>query len=267
MGETEEFIAKFYNLSGITIAERTKSLFHLFYEYSFLQHNEQLLQSITTNLIPRNHLEKIFVVEFQIYFHRFEELSIEFLKGDDILVSKIAKQTWFFQKLLHKFGTELVSRFLPNLSYNMRLKILKKLIPILDEKQSDQLFDELLTRYGLFIATNVLPSCSSAKIELILRNQPVKLWTSQIKLIYRKNPILVCIYLEERVKHEGDTKFLNNNQIFSFIALNNPEMFCNLQEKYKFKYCKIGKRATKKLVRTQKENILAKPEVYVHNLN
>ncbi|XP_063925404.1 uncharacterized protein LOC135139198 [Zophobas morio] len=267
MTTPDAFTTEFHSLQGVTVAEKRKSFFHLLQRNSSLHQNEALLDLITQQLVAETHLEKLFYVDFLIYFRRFRKLSNEFLSGNDIVVNKISKQTWFFERIFQEKNTDFVNQFLPKLGYNLRIKILRKLSFILNEEQSDQLLDALLKRYGFFVASNVLTSCSCDKIEQMLRNHPIKLWTNQLKLLYNKKPDLIYVYLDEQVKHEGNSEFLNSNPIIQFIARKNPEMCCKLLEKYKIQHSRIGKRSTKKIVQYNRDSIIAKPEFYAKNLN
>ncbi|RZC35657.1 uncharacterized protein BDFB_013857, partial [Asbolus verrucosus] len=89
--------------------------------------------------------EKIFRIDFLIYFRRFKELYQEFENGDEITLSKVAKQDWFFQNAFKNLGAEeFVNDVLPTMSYAVKLKILKKLS--ISEEQNDDIFDALEKR-------------------------------------------------------------------------------------------------------------------------
>jgi hypothetical protein len=260
------FIAEFHNLQGVTVAEKKKNLYRLLRDTPEFQTNQPLLDSLTSQLQPQTHLERLFFVEFLIHHRRYNELLREFLKGDDIIISRVAKQDWFFQTAFSEIGTAFVTQTLPTLSYSLRLKILKRMVPILDETRGDEVFDALLKSYGISMATNILTCCSVAKIEQVLSVYQVRLWPNQLKLLYDKNPNLICTYLEERRKYEGNKKFMDHNPIFKYIAEKNLEMYQDLYRRYNFKV-KLGKRVTKKIVSTKRDEIVARPEEYVKNLN
>jgi hypothetical protein len=266
MGEAaRNFLAQFHNLEGDTVKQKHQSLFHLLHRHSLLPQDEQELNFITENLQPNNHLEKIFRVDFLVYFRRFNELFEDYKNGDDITLSKVAKQDWFFQNVLKDSSAEkFVNDVLPTLSYSVKVKLLKKLL--MDEKCADEIFTLLHKRYGIFLATVFLTKCTSDKISEVLKNHPIKLTVAQLQKLYDKDPSLICAYLEERTKYLGSSSFMNDNPIFKYIAQRNPKMFSDLFNKYKFEI-NLGHRTTKKYINSQKSTILSKPEPYLNVLN
>jgi hypothetical protein len=222
MGEAaRNFLAQFHNLEGDTVKQKHQSLFHLLHRHSLLPQDKQELDFITENLQPNNHLEKIFRVDFLVYFRRFNELFEDYKNGDDITLSKVAKKDWFFQNVLKDSSAEkFVNDVLPTLSYSVMVKLLKKLL--MDEKCADEIFTLLHKRYGIFLATVFLTKCTSDKISEVLKNHPIKLTVAQLQKLYDKDPSLICAYLEERTKYLGSSSFMNDNPIFKYIAQRNP---------------------------------------------
>jgi hypothetical protein len=68
------FIAEFHNLQGVTVAEKKKNLYRLLRDTPEFQTNQPLLDSLTSQLQPQTHLERLFFVEFLIHHRRYNEL-------------------------------------------------------------------------------------------------------------------------------------------------------------------------------------------------
>ncbi|XP_063916631.1 uncharacterized protein LOC135132458 [Zophobas morio] len=257
-----KFITEFHNLPGTTVKQKHKNLFSLLRHQSY---SPQELDDIVANLEPTTHLEKIFYVDVLIYFQRTNELYKQYLNGDDNTISKVSKHGWFYQKAFQKIIPEdFVKTFLPTLSYSLKAKLLKKLP--LDEKLADDVFTAVQKKYGTFLATIILQKCTTEKIHETLINNAVKLTYKQLQAIHKKNPNLIYVYIEERTKNEGGSKFLHQNSFLTYIAQKDPEMFADLLNKYKFEGM-LGRRTTKRYIELQENHILGKLETYFKILN
>ncbi|XP_063916224.1 uncharacterized protein LOC135132170 isoform X2 [Zophobas morio] len=257
-----KFITEFHNLPGTTVKEKQKNLFSLLRQQSY---SSQELDDIVANLEPTTHLEKIFYVDVLIYFQKTNELYKQYLNGDDITISKVSKHGWFYQKAFQKIIPEdFVKTFLPTLSYSLKAKLLKKLP--LDEKIADEVFTAVQKKYGTFLAAIILQKCTTEKIHETLINNAVKLTYKQLQAIHKKNPNLIYVYIEERTKNEGGSKFLHQHSFLTYIAQKDPEMFANLLNKYKFEGM-LGRRTTKRYTKLQENHILGKLETYFKILN
>lgn len=264
--EAAKFISQFHQLSGESAKERQANSYKLFHQYkNHLEKNKRDLIFISQNLKPTTHLEKILQVDFFIYFRRFAELYSEFLKGNDIVLSKLAKQRWFFIKAFaHLSCKEFVEEVLPQVGYNVKLKILRRLV--VSEHKCDEIFEALRERYGLFLALNVLTKCSNKKILDVLNTETIRLTFRQFEQIHEKESSLTRVYIEKRSKDEGSLKWLNDSPIFQYLALKNPKLFSELVQNDEF-VKRLGRRTSKALIKTQKEKILEKPELWIDVLN
>ncbi|XP_063925405.1 uncharacterized protein LOC135139199 [Zophobas morio] len=261
------FANQFHNIQGVTIAERKKNLRKLLNSASILKDNVPLLDTVVTQLHPQTYLEQRSFIEFLIYFRKYKELADEvFTKENPIAIKRILNQKWFFEQTLLDSGPGFLTQIVPTLSYKLTFKVLKKIAPLLEEQQANVIFSSLLEIYGISLATIVLTSCSCATIENSLKNYHLTLQQRQLKSLFDKNPHLIYLYFDERVKHEENQNFLDFNPIFHYIAKKDLNVFHDLCQKYNFK-TKLGKRITKKLVALKRADILSHPELYVKNLH
>ncbi|XP_063916238.1 uncharacterized protein LOC135132181 [Zophobas morio] len=266
MGDVvKQFITQFHNLPGETIKEKQQTFYKLLQQHGTLKNESKVLATIAAKLVPNNHLEKILRTDFLIYFKVFDSLYKDFMNGDEITINKLSKQDWFFQRAFKEVNyEEFTNSILPTISYSLKLKILKKL-PV-EEEVADQFFDAVCKRYGTFVATVLLPKCSSLKIKDTIKRYPVKLSVAQLKSIFNKDPDLICVYVEERTKIEGTSAFINNNPILTYIAQKNPKLFTDLYDEYSFSTT-LGRRTTKGVVSSQKDTVVHNKEDYLKILN
>ncbi|KAJ8928135.1 hypothetical protein NQ314_019315 [Rhamnusium bicolor] len=119
-----------------------------------------------------------------------------------------------------------------------------------------------MSTYGLFIATTIIPGCSPKKIEDILKNNEVKLWTNQLKVVYNKQPSLIITYLNEHKKRKSELIFDNN--FLKYVAQSDPAFFWKLLENHEINNnLKLGRRTTKKIIMSKTHEIINEPKKYV----
>lgn len=138
------FIKEFHNLQGDKIGLRKQHLYNIL-RTSILSPDEQ--QLLVQNLHPKNYLEIVFHADVLIYF-KLTSALFELLKnGNEIYVSKITKQRWFFEELFKNVPpSQLVEEVLPTLSFSVKVKLLKKLQRISLPEHVDKIFDSLWKR-------------------------------------------------------------------------------------------------------------------------
>ncbi|XP_044272548.1 uncharacterized protein LOC123016303 [Tribolium madens] len=262
--EAQNFLTGFHNVPGGTVKEKQTNFFKFLHRNISLKNQQETLDFISDNLQATCHLERIFRTDFLIYFRRFTELYRDFKTGDEITLCKLSRENWFFLQAFKDVGAhELINEVLPSLSYSLKVRILKKLP---GGETADAIFDGLCDRYGVFFPTVFLAKCTKNKISETLRKYPIKLTTNQLKLIYAKDPELLCVYFDERVRHLGDSGFMNNDPIWVFLAQNNPQLFSKLFVKYKFEIS-LGRRTTKNYIKSQKSQVLAEAKSFINVLN
>ncbi|XP_066245258.1 uncharacterized protein [Euwallacea similis] len=243
-----DFKFKFYNLEGIHFNERKKNfskLLHATDPKSLAQH---------LDIQPRNYLETVFYVDVLIYARQTEKLLKILQEGNGVLTSRILKQKWFFEEAFQNLSnSQLVNEFLPNLSFSMRMKVLKKLSLALSESRMDMIFDLLLQRYGLFIAQQFLFSCSPAKIISVLQKHAITLSVEQLKRILAKDSNAMKVYLEEYEKNTG--KKFQNYSFLNYLPRNYPNLYFEFLH-YLDNRVKVGRHTTKVLLKLHKDEIL-----------
>lgn len=138
------FIDEFHNIQGDRVGLRKQNLYKILKSSRLTSEEQQLLAH---NLKPKNYLEVVFHADVLIYF-KITSTLLEFLKnGHEVYVSKIIKQHWFFEEVFKTVSpNRLVDEVLPSLSYCVKVKLLKKLLPILSPEQVDKVFDNLLNK-------------------------------------------------------------------------------------------------------------------------
>ncbi|KAJ3651299.1 hypothetical protein Zmor_017349 [Zophobas morio] len=253
----EHFINQFHNIEGTTIALRHKNFFKLLHEIAPLVSTKgDALDAITLNLNPRTYLESLFRVDFLIYFRRSQELLNILKQGNDVFVSKIVKQVWFFKEVFGDVPAhQLVNEILPCMSFSVRMKILRKLSRFSLSEKFDEIYDALVNRYGLYFASQFITGCSPAKVRQILIENPVKLTSTQLKNLYLKDSQLIDFYFSYN-KSSFDSQVYE--RLIRFIFNNDHALFDYLKCKYKL-CTHLGRRATKKFVMLKKDEIIKNP--------
>jgi hypothetical protein len=260
----EEFIHNFYHIEGDTVAKRRKKLFILLHQNVSLKDNVSVLDSISTSLKPRTYLESLFKLDFLIYFHRTHELHQLLKEGNDVLVSKITKQIWFFKECFGEIGAEeLVNETLPCMSFSVRMKVLRKLSRYLSSEQFEQIFDAVVTRYGIFIASKFITGCGPIKIRQVLVEYPINLTSTDLRILYEKDPDLIDFYF---IHSESSIKTKAYESLIKFIFVKDRNLYNHLKEKYKFQHT-FGRRTTKKFVTMKKDDVINNPEEFKCYLN
>ncbi|KAJ3658699.1 hypothetical protein Zmor_010424 [Zophobas morio] len=251
----DHFLNKFQTIEGTTIAVRKKNFFKLLQEIApLVKDNVEALDAITLNLNPRTYLESLFRVDFLIYFRRSQELLDLLKEGNNVFVSKVAKQVWFFEEVLGDVpANQLVNEILPCMSFSVRMKVLRKLSRFSQSEKFDEIFDALVTRYGIYLASQFITGCGPYKIRQIFTDYPVKLTIKQLKILYSKDPQLIDFYFTAtntsvyRCEYSKLRKFIYDRTWFE--NLNDRDEIC----------IQLGRRATKKFVMLKKDEIIKNP--------
>ncbi|KAJ8969845.1 hypothetical protein NQ317_017465 [Molorchus minor] len=201
----QDFITQFHNLHGVSVKERTVSFFKLLRKKDLFE-NEEATNWALNNLQPKNVSRKTLDL-------------LEIVKqGNEIFISKILKQPWFFKDAFTDMSAdELVNEFLPHTSFSIRMKILKNLSRNLSESQMDEIFDCVFKRYGLYIASNFLHVCSPTKIKEVLGANKVILYSTQVKKVLEKDLNTFKIYLDYYKIHKGYT--YSNKNVINYVAI------------------------------------------------
>lgn len=144
--QTIDFANRFHSLDGDAIRDRKRNFNKLLRDPSFSS-NKQLIHNALDNLEPKTYLESLFKVDALIYFKHTAQLFHIIKGGNEVFISKILKQHWFFEEVFQNMDAySLVNEFLPCLSLAMRLKVMKKLSMLLKQEKVDEIFSCLHKR-------------------------------------------------------------------------------------------------------------------------
>ncbi|XP_044255205.1 uncharacterized protein LOC123005488 [Tribolium madens] len=251
----EDFCLKFYGLEGVTIAERRKNFYNLLHKNASLKNNPQILDSLCTALEPQTYLESLFKVELLIFFRRSHELLQLLKEGNDVFVSKICKQVWFFQESFNNVPPEeIVNEILPCFSFCVRMKVLRKLSRY--STKFDEVFEAVASRYGIFIAQQFITGCSPAKIRESLQVKPLRLTSTQLRILYEKDPELIDFYFTVTKDSVGRSSY---KSFFKYIFLKDRVLYDCLKKKFNDVCVTLGRRASKKFAVVKKDEIINTP--------
>lgn len=138
--QTIDFVTRFYALEGDTVSARKKNFYKLIRNPIFSA-NKQQIHDALDKLEPKTYLESLFKVDALIYFKHTTRLYDIIQEGNEVFISKILKQPWFFEDVFENMDADiLVNNFLPCLSFAMRMKVLKKLSLVLNEQKMDEIY-------------------------------------------------------------------------------------------------------------------------------
>ncbi|KAK4887677.1 hypothetical protein RN001_003948 [Aquatica leii] len=258
---TEDFLNSFHGITGVTIGERRKNLF------SLLNRTKQLNFSNINfdSLKPKTALEESFKLQTLFFFEKIPNL-IEVLKSEN---PKLIHQVLNDKFLKHLFGhvdeTQLVEECFPQFSFNTKVKLINKLsVCVKDEKQGDALFAAIEKKYGFYLATKLLPCCSSDLILQCLLSLKFELTPRQLLQIVKKHPHLTEQILKSFSQYT-DAKTLSEKYkiVFGHLLRNDLPLFLKLQE-YQSSV-RIGWRSTHKVV-TDNKDIVARNVITFYKL-
>ncbi|KAG5889752.1 hypothetical protein JTB14_018974 [Gonioctena quinquepunctata] len=192
---------------------------------------------------------------------------IEILKqGHEVFISKILKQSWFFDEAFKQMDADkLVNDFLPCMSYSKRMKFINKLSNSWNDSQIDVLYDSLKKRYGIFLANTIIHRCSITKIRKELEENEIKLRTNQVKYVFDKDLSLFRHYLDHI--NSLSNHLYCEEKVLDYMALKNPSLFLELQKNKKIYCSQLGRRTTKKIIKLAGDDIPKDIRRYVDLLN
>lgn len=98
-------------------------------------------------------------------------------------------------------------------------------------------------RYGLWIATKIIHTCSKGKIESIFSKEELTLRANQVSHLFNRSGDLLEIYLDYYKKTFD--KIYSESKIANYIAKKNPVLLFKLEKQKKISVPRLGKRTTK----------------------
>ncbi|KAF5283225.1 hypothetical protein FQA39_LY17372 [Lamprigera yunnana] len=253
----EEFITKFYSLSGVTVGDKKRSLFSLLNTLN----KDEFIDFNFSNLPTSTPLEQKLKLDVIIYFQRTEEL-VEMLKSEDPrCINHIMKlHGWFFNYFIENISVhQLVENFFPSVSFNVKVKLLNKLSTVLfDSKQADDMFNKIKDIYGINLALKLLPACSFGMIMQYLDEKKLKLPPKQLLFVIQKYPDRRKKLLESLDNFEIERQC---NNVVEYLVEHDVSSFIELHEKYHLNR-KLGWRSTAKFILDHKEEVIEDPNKF-----
>lgn len=142
-----DFVNQFYSLEGDSIPDIKKKFFKFLRQPDFAAHKNEIHKALD-KLEPNNYLQGLLKIDALIHFRKADVLLDHLQKGtNEIYTSKIIKQKWLLKEVFGSLGAhKFVNDFLPQTSFSMRMKLIKRMAAIWNEETVDQLYNELLKR-------------------------------------------------------------------------------------------------------------------------
>lgn len=146
----------------------------------------------------------------------------------------------------------------------IHLKVLNKMgVHLKNEEKVDDYFNAVLKKYGLYVASRLLPACSSAIILKYLKLYKIEITARNLLFISYRHLELIEDIFDALNMHQSSIPLADKYKIvFKHIAKKNPHLFLKLAEKYKVSLC-LGWRLTDKFVQTEKENVINNPKKFL----
>ncbi|XP_044747243.1 uncharacterized protein LOC123308582 [Coccinella septempunctata] len=260
---SDDFITNFHNLPGISLKEKKRSLHNLL--KSLKNASTNTVDSILQKLKPTSYLEETFRIEILITLKRTNDLLNVLKDGNEIEACKIIKQRWFIEELTNTFTADrFIQDVFPQLSLSVRTKILKKiLVFIKDEEFIKKLFETLYSVYGWQVSSVLLTGCPDEKIKEMLQKHLCWLSTSQLKLLFNKNPSLVTFYFEMMKQEESYLDNYKWRTFFDYMVVKDPIFFENFSQKFDIYKRNFGRQTTKKFLKIKQDDIMENPNKYI----
>ncbi|KAF5303592.1 hypothetical protein FQR65_LT08193 [Abscondita terminalis] len=253
--KTEDFVAEFHNLSGLTVGESKKNL------YKLLNDNVDNAPDFS-QLIPQSLFEQAMKFEILKFYKNHDQL-LEMIKDENpAVIEKILNLNWFIKETFTSMEPKrLTTEIFPKLSYNSKVKLLHKIsLLIEDSTKCQEYFWSINETYGKYLALKLLPACSETLILQIMEDDRVELTANQLLLMIQRNPSKTENFFE--ILHSYDRN-VNIGEKYRYVLKhlmqNDPSLFIRLNEKYGASF-KLGSRTTRKFIANNKEICLDKSE-------
>lgn len=242
---TNEFLSAFHSLDGITIAERKKNLFKL------LHQNRNSAIDLPA-IRPSTALEETFQADAVIFFKNHAEMLKLLNNENAAVIGKVLKDDWFIRHICENVtGERLVTEIFPNISYNVKLKLLSRLAVILEHpSRGDEYFHSVMESYGLYFAAKLLPSCSEDLILKTLEMKKVELTPKQLLLTIQRNPSQTLSIIE-KLRNSNVDLYKKYKYVFRHLMKTNPSIVIELGDTCRQCF-RLGKRATRRFLFSNK---------------
>ncbi|KAF5303594.1 hypothetical protein FQR65_LT08195 [Abscondita terminalis] len=206
---TKEFVIKFHNLAGITAGERRKKL-------SKLLNDNVNYPPDFSKLIPQSLFEQSLKFEV-LKFYKSKDNLLEMMKDENQeVIEKILNLNWFVKETFESMTpNRLTSEMFPNLSYNSKIKLLKKMsLLVEDSNKCDEFFWSINEAYGKYLALTLLPACTETLILKIMEDDRVQLTAKQLLFIIKRNPSITEQLFERLHSYNRNAKLIKNTDTY-----------------------------------------------------
>lgn len=257
MFEVNKYTTLFHSIQGATYKEKQKQLNDFLRVLTASTSNIEDYNALVKSITPKNYTEEIFKIEIMIALKQQELLLQELKLCNRMFVKKLLKDWRLFGKIFGDMTPDnLINNILPHLSYALRLKVLNGVSKnVNNEKLLDQYFNALKEKYGLKLASTVLPGCSIKLIKTTIEEYHLVLSPSHLKRIFKKDQEFVDFYFEKINQRYEKFDFSQYNTVLKYIAKVNPNIYWALQKNYKLEI-KFGKYMTPKIIKSNKDIIV-----------
>ncbi|XP_012262909.2 uncharacterized protein LOC105690015 [Athalia rosae] len=211
-------------------------------------------------------------VEVAKILHRYDEI-IEALKSEDLsVVTRALQAKWFFD------GSEdapvnakyFADKVFHEISLFARLKVIKNLgLYLKNPRIAADFFTATCELYGVEQALPLLPACGEDFAFQNIMEKKILLSSRMVRTLYRKYPKLVIKYLmqserqSENIRTRDKIKLSAYADFYSEISNEHFEEFmkiCSIEKSLKVK---LGKRASKTLVKKRPDLVVDNPKKYL----
>ncbi|XP_073996985.1 uncharacterized protein [Rhodnius prolixus] len=264
-----DIIGEITSLDG----ENLGDIFKKFYLY--LVANRDSLSTHKTHILdlfhPKDNLQKFFKLKLIDNWQNKQELVRLFADEDIFYTCQALKCKWFFTSVEIN-SSEFVNKFLPNLSYSTRLKVIKQYSKHLkDINIAEDIYIRVQQRYGTQSALTMLPACSPKFVGTALLNAHTQLKPAAIAPLFRRYPETVVNFFHYILECKATKKRVYRNfnlekyaYVYVLIASKYPERFLDIYVNYnRYLPCtQLGNRTTKKIVKANASLIINNYKVF-----
>lgn len=261
-------IQRFYQLQGVTLAERRCSFNHYFKDVTSSIKSPEDITKFFDNLYPRNRLEQIFHITLLLHYKQQKQLFDILYNEDSLLIKLVLKNGEFVEDTFKDVDTTQFMEFLSKVSFVVRAKVITRLSKLPGGFQNNKLdgyYYAVKEKYGLYIAKNLLSGCSLETINDELKKHKILFTNNQLTRIYERSNDLLEEYFNH-LKKNNHTDFTNFIKIIKMVALTNEDLYWKLLCKYKFD-TKLSYKQTIVVLKKYKSQMIKKVKKYLPILN
>lgn len=269
MAGIDEFVQNFYEIQGITLAERTKNFNFLLRDFDRTNLTDEDLVRVDSLIRPRNLLEEIFKLDTFIRFKHIKFLFKIFECENLILIGRLVKCKWLFQESFCDINSDNLMDLFERLSPITRGKIISKLAAYLqDEQLVENYYTTIKRNYGLTTASRLISACSANFIRNEFEQYCFKLKDKQLLRIAKKDLQFVEFYFDKIIKNTHSKSIDANDylSVFHHIVATDFPLFLSFIDKYNLKM-KLNNKLTAKVYNCKKDDVIAKPTRYLEIMN